>query len=267
MTMPAQTRCTCAVCGATSEQTILASTNTMDTPDLDQRPAEMMRSSMSFWLHECPFCGYISDELSDNTFVTQQWLQSRDYRECSGIRFSSGLANRFYRQYLINLEDKNPEMAFQAALRCAWVCDDCGDSANAVRCRLLALLSLEEALTRKPGNEDLLLVRADLLRRAGMFQKLQTEYANTRFSSSLKNDILAFQLEKARQLDTACYTVRDVQHPYRSALSSGNSDLEGITYPLDLLLRQSDIWTCPACFAGNRKEHRRCTCCGTERKL
>lgn len=260
MTMPAQIRCTCAVCGTASEQTALASTNTAGSPDLDQRPPEMLRSTMHWWLQECPVCGYVSDSLEDRTNVDRRWLRSPDYQTCSGIAFTNGLARQFYRQYLINLEDRNPEMAFRAALRCAWVCDDRKEEPLALRCRMLALFSLEELLQQKPGDPDLMLIRADLLRRTGMYHRLLAQYSGTRFSDGARNDVLAFQLEKARLLDDRCYTVEDVRrffHPDRK---------EGVTIPLDLRYFSEDLWRCPVCSAGNLPENRRCIACGAQRK-
>lgn len=47
MSLPLFTNNKCAVCGKESEQITLASTNTFGSPDLDLRPPEMKRSTMS----------------------------------------------------------------------------------------------------------------------------------------------------------------------------------------------------------------------------
>ena len=117
MTKIVRSRCECAVCGAKNRYSVLASTNTFGGgPDLDLRPPEMRRSTMPYWVQECPECGYISEEVSDPSDVSREWLQSEEYLTCDGISFVSDLARLFYRYYLINLKDDNPFDAFHAVL-------------------------------------------------------------------------------------------------------------------------------------------------------
>ena len=55
----------CSMCGSISKQQLIASTNTIIwAPDLDLRPAEMARSTMVYWIQECPDCGYVSVDIS-----------------------------------------------------------------------------------------------------------------------------------------------------------------------------------------------------------
>src|SRR5262245_66304931 len=56
---------TCSVCGTSSRQDILTSTNIVGSPDLDLRPPEMKRSTMDAWLQECPNCGFVSGNLAE----------------------------------------------------------------------------------------------------------------------------------------------------------------------------------------------------------
>lgn len=211
MSLPMMITVKCAVCGAESRQRVLASSNTLGgTPDLDLRPAEMMRSTMAWWIQECPHCGYISRSLSDATKVTQDWLQQAHFTSCGGYQFSSSLAARFYKFYLINLADQSAAAAYYAAIRAAWACDDAQDLENAIHCRRCALAELETLLTLPDISEDLFVVKADLLRRTGQFDVLISEYAEKRFSNDLLNQIVAFQIEKARQGDMQCYRIEDV---------------------------------------------------------
>ncbi len=202
----------CAVCGAVNEYTGLTSTNTFGGgPDLDLRPAEMMRSTMNLWIKECPECGYISENISDPTDVTQEWLQSEKYLTCDGISFESDLAKRFYKYYLINLEAQNTQDAFYAVLHAAWACDDKKDRINAKRCRELAI-SLAAALIEGGHEEkdEIQVIRSDLMRRAGQFDQLIAAYASVRFDEELLNQILKFEIEKAKDKDDSCYRVEDV---------------------------------------------------------
>ena len=70
----------CSVCGTVSEYMALASTNNLGGgPDLDLRPAEMMRSTMNVWLQRCPGCGYVSEDVSNLSRVDREWLNSDKY--------------------------------------------------------------------------------------------------------------------------------------------------------------------------------------------
>ena len=115
----------CSVCGKESEHRVLMSSNTFGGgPDLDTRPAEMMRSTMCYWVQECPHCGYISEDISDETSVGKEYLDSEEYIKCNNLKLPTDLANKFYKYYLLNIKDENPKDAFLAALHTAWICDD-----------------------------------------------------------------------------------------------------------------------------------------------
>ena len=169
----------CSVCGAKNEFPVLTSTNTFGGPDLDLRPAEMQRSTMSWWIQECPKCGYVSNNVSDKSPVTKEWLSSSKYSSCDGIAFSSALARRFYKQYLIQKKAGNIEDAFYAVLRAAWSCDDSREVLNAKHCRETAIPLITKLIVENTGNrETLLIIKADLMRRAVQFDALLAEYAS-----------------------------------------------------------------------------------------
>ena len=49
---------TCYVCNLESDQTEISITNTFGSSDLDTRPAEMKRSTITHRVEKCPYCGY-----------------------------------------------------------------------------------------------------------------------------------------------------------------------------------------------------------------
>lgn len=202
---------TCAVCGQVSGHMIYASTNRMGSPDLDQRPPEMERSTMPRWVLECPNCGYVSRSLEDKTHVDEAWLRSEEYMNCFGMKLPSRLACRFYKYYRINLEDGSHAAAFYAALYAAWECDDRNDRENAAFCRKLALKEMDALWDQVKTDETLMVWRADLMRRAGMLEALIREYEPLDWKEKFHEKIIAFQLEKARAGDTRCYRVSDVK--------------------------------------------------------
>ena len=157
-----------------------------------------------------PHCGYVSRNLEKKVKLNKKWLKSEEYITANGIKFSSYLAKKFYKLFLICLQIEDTKGAFFAALHAAWVCDDAHDFDNAVFCRILALELLEDLIKSPDAEEDLFIVRADLLRRIGDFETLIEEYQNKKFSTDLLNQIIAFQIEKAKAGDTDCCTVGDV---------------------------------------------------------
>ena len=211
MTTMMREKSKCAICKAVNEYSVITSTNTFGGgPDLDLRPAEMQRSTMGAWVQVCPNCGYVSANISDKHHVTKKWLQSENYLTCDGIDFASDLAKAFYRYYLINLEDKETEDAFFAILHCAWACDDKMDIENAKHCRELAIPLADELIAADFRNKDnLLVLKSDLMRRAGQFDELIEQYADVSFDDDLLDKILAFQIGKAKEKDDGCYRVED----------------------------------------------------------
>ena len=144
----------CAVCGSKHEYTVIASTNSFGTPDLDLRPPQMERSTMYLWVQECPDCRYVASNITNKPGkVTKEWLASQAYVTCDGIRFRSGLASRFYKQYKISLLNTKTEQAFCAIHHAAWACDDRRDVKKAMICRDLAIPLIEKLIEKKHENE------------------------------------------------------------------------------------------------------------------
>ena len=59
-------------------------------------------------------------------------------------------------------------------------------------------------------KNNLVLLKADLLRRSVQFDRLISEFKDVIINDKLYNDILSFQIEKAMEKDCGCYTVEDV---------------------------------------------------------
>lgn len=203
-----QRQCRCAVCGAVSRQTILASTNAFGSPDLDLRPPEMQRSTMHLWAQQCPECGYVAKELDTPAPVGAEWLRRAEYVDCVGLNAQSPLARKFYRKYLIAMHTEDTASAFAGAMFAAWACDDSGEAEAAAAMRLLAAAQLA-LLYRQEPDETWLVRRADLLRRAGQFDAVLQEYSDCVVKHPVHRQIIDFQLEKARRQDAGCYRVSD----------------------------------------------------------
>lgn len=204
----------CSVCGKTSEQWVLGSSNTLGYPDLDTRPPEMYRSTMKNWILECPHCGYVAKNLKEELKINEDYLKSNKYKTCNGINFKSDLSKNFYKRYLIESENSEDINAYFALLYCAWACDDSEDLENSKFTRQLAIELADKIIKdNKNSNDDvenLIVMKADLLRRTGEFNQLIKDYEKLTLKDELLNKIIKFQVEKAYEKDNKCYTVEEV---------------------------------------------------------
>ena len=59
-------------------------------------------------------------------------------------------------------------------------------------------------------NDDMILMKADIMRRSNHFEDLIKEYSTKSFEEDIYNKICDFQIEKAIKKDNKCYTIEDV---------------------------------------------------------
>ena len=202
----------CAICGETSAHFVLLSTNSFGYADLDLRPPEMQRSTMNTWVRECPHCGYVSRNLEGETEISMDFLKTERYQTCGGFEFEGKLAERFFKNYLISSESGNIKESFFNLLHCAWVCDDKNDTENAIKIRKLAITYIDKLIAQDDDDKtNYMVMKADLLRRAGMFDEMIEEYKDIIFEEKIMTDIITFQIQKANLKDDGCYTVEDVK--------------------------------------------------------
>lgn len=200
----------CAVCGGVSEQEVLVSCSRFGSPDLDLRPPEMIRTAM-LHVHRCPYCGYVAGKLDAPTRITPAWIAQMRERFRAHYAFADQRAGLFFWQYMIALEDRDPEAAFHAALTAAWVCDDARDKDAAQFCRLRALEPLEQLIALHPEVEEYRLQRVDILRRAGEFRKALVACDVLHLKDKELQSLVDFERRRAARGDTRCYTVDEAK--------------------------------------------------------
>lgn len=200
----------CSVCGKTSKQPVLLSSNQMGYQDLDTRPSEMYRHTMETWAMECPHCGYVATNLEDDLIINPDYLNTEQYKTCDSMDFESDLAGMFYKQYLIEKEKFEEIDAFFALMHCIWACDDAKDRKNSKLTRQIAIILANKIIKDKNKDiTDLIVMKADLLRRIGEFDQLITEYEKLKLNDELLDKIIRFQIEKAYENDSRCYTLKE----------------------------------------------------------
>ena len=227
MTEMMQIEMECSVCGKTSEQWVLLSSNKFGYQDLDTRPPEMYRSTMKTWILECPHCGYVAKNLKEELKINEEYLKSNEYKTCNDINFKSDLSKIFYKKYLIDSEKFEDKDAYFALLHCAWACDDAKDLEKSKYIRQLAIelvdkiikdnknindnVETKQDFRRKSNDVDnFIVMKADLLRRIGEYDQLIKDYERLTLKDELLNKIIKFQVEKAYEKDNKCYTLEEV---------------------------------------------------------
>lgn len=202
MTTLLKTSVQCFVCGKTSEHTEVGSYYQAVGPDLDTRPGEMGRSTMEYWIQECPFCGHCAPEISKGQPDRVEIVRSEAYQTRLRRDEYPRLANRFLCWALVQETAGNFVDAGWASLHGAWALDDVAEDEASNRCRVRAAELFEKAiaagqtLMEQDGGTEALLT--DLWRRAGHFEKAKT-YAG--------------------QGKRIVYSRRKARYPHRSDLS------------------------------------------------
>ena len=199
----------CPVCGNTWESPVLTSTNAFGSMDLDTRPPEMQRSTMCYWLHECPECGYVASDMK-KAAVDKNFLKTGKYVTCDGYSFENSMAKAFYRHHLIKLETGEIMSAITSLLHTIWVCDDAGDE-NTITLRE-KLAEMTEARLKNYCDPELNIMRADALRRSYQFDRLIREYEGKKFYNKLVDQIVSIQIKLAKKKATGCYTVEEAMN-------------------------------------------------------
>ena len=206
MTIIRDTDQTCPVCGKQSSQKKIYSIYIGGYADLDFRQSSLDIDIIEqVWLMECPECGYVGQYLSRETEIPIDFLKSDAYKSCEGHEFKVHHAEKFYRRYMIERELNSPAGCFSNLHHCAWACDDYEDE-NAVEIRKMALGYIDNLVTVDFEDEVYLtIVKADMLRRTGQFDKVIDEFSDVVFGDDGYDTCLQFHLAKARQKDAERY--------------------------------------------------------------
>lgn len=206
----------CALCSKESSVTVIGSSNTMAPPDLDLRPAEMLRSTMDFWVQRCPHCGYCAPEINKGGEEEASVARTDAYLKQLKDKTLPELANSFLCCAMLREHAKDYAKAGMMTLYAAWCCDDARKRKSAKKCRLEALRLLQQArkmgqrFARDETSEVLILV--DLLRRTGQFQEAlrMCEEGLENTTDEKFAAILQYQRQLITSSDTSCHTIGEV---------------------------------------------------------
>jgi|GEM_PF-918295 len=202
----------CAVCGKTSVQTELGSCSVFGEPDLDFRPAEMLRSTMEAWVQECPHCGYVAVDIQKKPRLKETVLRQL-YADAKGSGTLPELALTFEKYALYLERRKDLAGSIRHHLCAAWVCDDEEDKESAARLRVRCLALVDQLLPKhhtKRKRRKYLLLKADLLRRIGNSDVLRQMSVDDRSFDYASREIMCYQKELAERHDYAAHSQAEI---------------------------------------------------------
>lgn len=153
----------CAVCGTGSRQAPFRPSPPEQAPDLDLRPGEPVRSSMSRWLQQCPSCGYAAPDIAKAHPAAAQAVAAAPFRALLAETGHPPLARRFLAWGHVLEETGALHAAAEATLQAAWVADDLGRADLARHWRLDAVALWRSGL---PLDAEQTVRVVDALRRA-----------------------------------------------------------------------------------------------------
>lgn len=215
MTTIAKVKRRCALCNSENEFIEIASTNEFGSSDLDTRPPEMMRSTISTWVQRCPNCGYCAGDISKAQRGAKTVVHDMECLNQLNDKSYPKLANSFLCKALIDQKAGEHARATWSLIHAAWVCDDTNRPAEAVVCRSAAadmLVKTEDhgqQVTNQNGASIALFV--DLLRRSGQIEEARrviTEHRNE-ISEDIIIHILDFQSILMEKADLSCHTIAE----------------------------------------------------------
>ena len=195
-------KCTC--CGKKFGIGVIGSTSRLGYMDLDTRPPQMLRSTMMYWIHTCPKCGFVNDTEKEDNSGLKDYIKTEEYTTCEGYEFDNELAAGFYRLGLINIAKGEYHDAFMAFLKAAWCFDDKNDEIKAAICRERAISVIDSI---KNDREDSIALYADVYRRVGRFSEFLNKYPNVQFDKDILNTVMKAEKMLAAKGDTKCHNL------------------------------------------------------------
>lgn len=190
----------CAVCGGPARAPFRAARPPEIAPDLDMRPGEPVRSTLSDWLQACGTCHAAAPDLSALPPEAKSVVASAAYRALSMEAAEETLLFRRWAMICLAIGDK--AAAAEAMLQGAWAADDAADMTEAAKLR-------REVAALWGGQPDAAtaLRLLDVLRRAGEFAAVEArgEELAAGGLDAFAAAVVAFQRAHAADRDIGCH--------------------------------------------------------------
>lgn len=195
---------TCSLCGAPVRPAFRLPRPEM-APDLDLRPGEPARSTLTHWVQNC-YCGASAPDVTRLPAAAGEALQSAAY---AALR-APGPAGPFLRWAHIATHLGQTADAAEATLQAAWALDDLGPAraADAASHRLEAVRLAGDAASLEAALRQI-----DILRRAGAFPRAEAAARALEGLDEGAAAIREFQLGRIAARDTGRHGFDSVLRP------------------------------------------------------
>jgi hypothetical protein len=197
----------CGVCGAPARAAFRAPQPEI-APDLDMRPGEPTRSTLTDWVQVCPACRAAAPDLAVLTHAARAVVESDDYRALTTSVLEETLPFRRWALICERAGDRSDQA--EALLQAAWAADDAAEMTEASKLRI-------EVAALWDGTDDLELSlrRLDVLRRAGNFAEAQAwaDRVAQKFADETARSILDFQRARIEARDIGRHLISSALPP------------------------------------------------------
>lgn len=202
----------CAVCGTESRQPAFRPAAPEQAPDLDLRPGEPLRSTMTRWLQQCPRCGYAAPDIASAHPAAAAAVAAAPFRALLADPLHPPLARRFLAWGHVLEETGALQAAAEATLQAAWVADDSGraDLSRQWRLDAVSLWRQGQALDHEQTVRVI-----DALRRGGAFEDaaMTAEAALATTPPEAVREVLTLERRLALAGDDGRYTLASAMPP------------------------------------------------------
>jgi hypothetical protein len=210
MTIVRDQTVTCAICGHSQTASVLISTNTFGSADLDTRPPGHAGWALLRCIMRCDSCGYCAPNIGQ---VPEALRPGQIPRDPDGP-VGPSVAQRWDSWSRVNETVRDHATAARAALCAAWASDDAQDAAASEHYRLRAAEQFRlakaksQSFAENPIAEEL--IRADVLRRAGQFESALASLAHLpEPTPETLRSVASFERALLSRTDSSQYTIAD----------------------------------------------------------
>jgi len=197
----------CGVCG-TSVRAVFRAPQPEIAPDLDMRPGEPARSTLTDWIQVCSACRAAAPDLALLSSETRATVESDEYKALTTSVLEETLP--FRRWALICGRSGDRASQAEALLQAAWAADDAAEMTEASKLRA-------EVAKLWEGTEEveLSLRRLDVLRRAGAFAEAESwaDQLARRFYEETARAIIGFQRARITARDIGPHLISSALPP------------------------------------------------------
>jgi hypothetical protein len=201
----------CGICGTKARAPFRAPQPEI-APDLDMRPGEPARSTLSDWVQTCRGCGAAAPDLSALPALAGSAVESPAYKALTANVLEEALP--FCRWAMICEAAGDTANQAEALLQAAWAADDAAAMTEAADLRRAVAMLWAGKMDIETG-----LRRLDVLRRAGAFEEALAwaDAMEACTHEETAHFILAFQRSRITRRDVGRHLISSAMPPPSSA--------------------------------------------------